>query len=438
MARLIIDGGRPLRGTVKLSGAKNSGFKLMIAALLANGASRLQNLSLIEEVRHVATMIEALGGKVKFLGAGRAVIDSRGLCRYQLPRQLGNFSRASTLFIGPLLARFGRAVVPLPGGDAIGRRPLERHFAALSSMGARIRIYSDRVEARTDKLTAASFKFPKNSHTGTDTMLLAAVLTAGKTIIGSAAKEPEVDDLIEFLTKMGAKIKRCGRSIEINGVSRVEAAEHTVMPDRNQAVSYAVAALASRGEVFVSQARPDHLDAFLEKLNQAGAGVAVSSQGIRFFYRGSLQAVAVTTRPHPGFMSDWQPLWSVLMTQAQGQSRIIETVFSRRFQFVPALTAMGAKIRQFDPRPQDPERFYNFNLSDDEAGGCHGLKITGPTPLFGGKFDLFDIRAGATLVIAGLIARGQTMLGRAELLDRGYEDFAGNLARLGAKIRMER
>lgn len=434
MARLMIDGGRPLAGGVSLAGAKNSSFKLMVAALLCPGECRLNNLSRIAEVNHVAGMIRALGGRVRLSGS-RAVIDSRGIGRAELPVRLGKLSRASTLFLAPLLARFGRALVPLPGGDAIGHRPLDRHFAALKELGAHIRIRSGLVRAEAPVLRGSHYRFNKNSHTATETMLMAAVLARGKTVIANAAIEPEVDDLIGFLNRMGAKITRRDKTITVSGVLQLHPAEYPVMPDRNQAVSYAVAALATGGEVVVKNARVNDLTVFLDKLKLAGAGTETDSRGIRFFSRGRLKATDIRTGPHPGFMTDWQPLWSVLMTQAVGRSKITETVFTRRFQFVPDLRRMGAKIGYFDPRPADPDRFYNFNLTDDDPARRHGIAVTGPTPLAGGNFTVFDIRAGATLAIAGLAARGRTVLTRAELIDRGYEDFAGNLSRLGAKIK---
>ena len=200
------------------------------------------------------------------------------------------------------------------------------------------------------------------------------------------------------------------------------------------AIAGFLAALATKGEVVIANARPEHLAAFLEKLNQAGAGVETAESGLRFFYQGRLEATEIMTQPHPGFMTDWQPLWTVLMTQATGTAKIIEAVFTRRFQVVPGLIKMGARIEFFDPKPTNPESFYNFNLADDEPGSQHGIRVTGPTPLHGGEFAVADIRNGATLAIAGLTASGKTVLDQAELIDRGYEDFAGQLSALGAKI----
>lgn len=434
MAQLIIEGGRPLKGTISLAGAKNSSFKLMIASLLAVGETRLTNLSQIDEVRHVSAMLQALGARVR-PGAGRGLtIDTRGVNAAVIPEELGRFSRASTLFLGPLLARFGRAIVPLPGGDAIGKRPLERHFRGLSNLGAKLRVKGKLIEARAANLHGGRYRFAKNSHTGTETLIMTAVLAKGKTVIDNAAAEPEVDDLIGFLVKLGAKISRSGRTIVIEGVKELRPAEYRVMPDRNQAVSYAIAALATKGEVVISHARAEHLSRFLTKLKLAGAGVEIYPDGIRFFFKQELKATTIVTGPHPGFMTDWAPLWTVLMTQARGETKIIEAVFTQRFQVVPDLVKMGARINFFDPQPKDPDRYYNFNLNDDRPGNYHGLIVSGPDQLRAGKFQVKDIRNGATLAIAGLLAQGKTVLTSAELIDRGYEDFAGQLISLGAKI----
>lgn len=433
MAQLIIRGGRKLTGELALTGAKNSSFKLMIVSLLASGPVTLTNVSRISETNKAAEMIRALGGRVSWIAKHEVEIDPTGINQTEILPKFGSHSRASTLFLGPLLARFGRAVVPYPGGDAIGRRPLDRHLSGLTCLGAKFKLSDALIEAR-GRLKGGKIAFKKNSHTATETIIMAAVLAPGKTEIIHPAQEPEVNDLIAFLVQMGARIRRLPDRLVIEGVKQLRPVKYAVMPDRNQAVSFAVAALATGGEVTINQVRPDHLSAFIEKIREAGAGVETSRQSIRFFTLKPLKAVSIITAPHPGFMTDWQPLWSVLMTQAQGQSQIVETIFTQRFQFVPDLKVMGAKIRYFDPKPADPENFYNFNLDDDQTDYHHGILITGPARLKAGEFSVKDIRNGATLAIAGLIARGKTRLNQAELIDRGYEDFAGSLTRLGAQI----
>ena len=264
---------------------------------------------------------------------------------------------------------------------------------------------------------------------------MAAVLAKGETTIRNAALEPEVDDLITFLNKQGAKIKRLPkRIIKITGVKTLRPVIHQVMPDRNEAVSYAIAGLITKGDVIIENANKNHLKAFLATIKKAGAGFESDGFGIRFYYKRPMKAVDIITKPHPGFMTDWAPLFGVFATQLNGTSKIIETIMSSRFQYAKDLTKMGAKISFFDPKPDNPEEFYNFNLKDDSPKNKHGMIITGSTHLKGGIFKITDIRAGATMALAGLVATGQTTLTGLIHLDRGYEDFAGRLLQLGAKI----
>lgn len=436
MAQLVIQGGNPLKGVVRLGGAKNSSFKLMIASLLSDQEIRLLNFSRIADVTLVKNIIESLGGKVYSAGERTMFIDSQALSSHIIPESLGIASRASSLFLAPLLARFKKAVVPLPGGDKIGSRPLDRHFEGLEALGAKITVKDGHVFAECQQLTGNTYKFPKNSHTGTETLIMAGALASGETLLENAAEEPEVDDLIQFLNSMGAQIKRMpGRKIAITGVSQLHSTIHKVMPDRNEAVSYAVAAMVTKGDIIIENAREAHLEAFLAKLTQAGGGFEVKDYGIRFFYQQPLKGVDVTTNPHPGFMTDWQPLWAVLATQSVGVSKIIETVFTSRFQFAKYLQLMGSNITFFDPKPKDPQTYYNFNLDDDRPEFDHGMQIQGPTSLKGIDCDINDIRAGATLALAGLAATGTTTLSGLEHIDRGYEDFAGRLLTLGANIK---
>lgn len=436
MAKLIVEGGRPLKGVVRLGGAKNASFKLMIASLLAKGESRLLNFSRIADVDITKKIIESLGAEVKRCGERTLFINSSRIITSIVPKELGLASRASILFIAPLLARLKRAVVPLPGGDKIGKRPVERHLAGLKALGARIKFSKGMFEVSAARLQGAYFKFPKNTHTGTEALIMAGVLAQGKTILDNAAQEPEVDDLIVFLNQMGAKIKRVKpRKIEIEGVPDLSPVIYQIMPDRNEAVSYAIAALATRGDIVVENAVKGHLEAFLEQLKKAGGGFEVGNYGIRFFYQGRLRGTDIITEPHPKFMTDWQPLWSVLATQSRGKSLIIEAVSLDRFQYVPYLQEMGAKIEFIHPTPEEPESFFNFNLEDDDSEIFHGIQIQGKTPLKAVKARVTDLRAGATLLLAGLVAKGETVLTEVEHIDRGYEDLDGRLVELGAKIK---
>ncbi len=437
MSKLIITGGTPLYGSVRVGGAKNASYKIMIAALLANSPSRLLNLPGIADVKMVAQIINDLGGVAKRCGERMLAIDPQNLQQNSVKDQFGAVSRASTIFLPVLLSKFGRASVPLPGGDKIGKRPLERHFDGLVALGAKLEVKDGQIIASLPKkkFQGASYRFAKNSHTGTETLLLAAVLADGVTILENAAQEPEVLDLVDFLRKMGAQIELLApRTFRIVGVSSLQGAIYKIMPDRNEVVSYACAALATKGDIVVENARADHLTAFLSKLEEIGAGYQVGDYGIRFFYYQPLKAVTVETTIHPGFMTDWQPLWATLVAHAQGESIIHETVMQSRFQYLEPLSQMGAKIELFQPVVQDPEKTYNFNLIDDPQGAKHAVRIIGPTAFTGGEFTIHDLRAGATLLLAALSGSGQTILHNLEQIDRGYEKLDHRLRQLGAKI----
>ncbi len=435
MSKFIIEGGPALKGTITLAGAKNSGFKLAIAALLGDSPSKIIGYSKIGDIEITREIIESLGGRVEI--EEDLKVFPQGLSSYQVPDGLGRVSRACSFFVPPLLYRFGRVVFPIPGGDRIGPRPIQWHLAGLKALGAIVRIKNGLYEIKALKgLKGKRFRFRKNTHTGTETLLMAAAFAKGRTVLENAAEEPEIDDLIGFLNQMGARIKRVGkRKIDIRGVSSFKGTTFKVMPDRNEAVTFGVAALATMGDVFVERAKPEHLQAFLEKVKECGGGYRVFPKGIRFWRKHELKAIKIKTLPHPGFMTDWQPLWTVLMTQAKGESEIIETIHNFRFNYVKNLISMGAKIRPFNPRVKNPQSFYNFPLEDDRKSFYHGIKIKGPTPLKGIKVSIPDIRAGATLTLAALIARGKSTLTGIEHIDRGYENLDERLRKLGAKIK---
>lgn len=438
MEKFIIKGGYPLKGRVALAGAKNSGFKLVIASLLSDSSSKIIGYSRIGDIEVTQKIIESLGGKIQ-RADHQLVVSPQNLSSFEVPQDLGKISRACSFFVPPLLFRFGRVVFPIPGGDQIGPRPIQFHLAGLEALGAKVRMKDGLYEVKALKgLKGARFKFPKNTHTGTETLLMAASFAKGRTVLENAAEEPEVDDMITFLNKMGAKIRRVGkRRIEIKGVTKFKGAQHEVMPDRNEAVTFGVAALATMGDIFVERAKPEHLEAFLEKVKECGGGYQATSQGIRFWRNNELQATQLKTLPHPGFMTDWQPLWAVLMTQAKGESEIIETIHNFRFNYVKTLTSMGAKIKPYNPKVKDSKRFYNFPLEHDREGYYHGIKIQGPTPFRGTKITVPNIRAGATLTLAALIAPGKSTLSGIEHIDRGYENLDERLRKLGAKIKRE-
>jgi len=336
-----------------------------------------------------------------------------------------------------LLAKFGKASVPFPGGDKIGARPLDRLFDGLAALGAKVEVNGNRIDIKGE-LKGNLYRFNKKSHTGTETMIMAAVKAKGKTVLENAAEETEIDDLIQFLNSMGGRIRRYpGSIIEIDGVDSLHGSVHKIMPDQNQAVSFACAAIATKGDVIVEDANAHDLKAFLEKLEQIGAGYEVGHYGIRFFYKGKLKATDVTTEVHPGFKTDWQPLWVAMMTQAKGVSIVHETVYESRFGYVESLKQMGAHIELFNPQVESPDEIYNFNLNDSKQGQFHAARITGPSQLIAGEFTVKDLRHGATLMVAGLIAKGVTNLHDPEnQIDRGYEKLDRRLCSMGARIEM--
>lgn len=436
MSTFRITGGIPLSGSVKVGGAKNASYKIMIAALLAESSSRLLNFSHISDVELVAKMIGSLGARASLMGERAYLINPAGLTKDSLDTDYGQASRASTMFIPVLLHKFGHAIVPYPGGDKIGKRPLERHFDGLRVLGAEVQTHDSVIEVTTTGLVGGHYKFDKNSHTGTETLVMAAVKAKGTTILENAAEETEVDDLIAYLNSMGGKIKRTQpRTIEIQGVEKLEGSIYKIMPDQNQVVSFACAALATKGNVIVENTQADDLTAFLQKVEAIGGGYELGSYGIRFFYQQPLLATDVTTAIHPGFKTDWQPLWTTVMTQAQGVSTVHETVSQNRFGYTKALNQMGAQIELFNPEVADPESLYNFNWADRQPDELHAARIIGPTPLRAGEFAVEDLRHGATLLIAGMIAQGTTILHDPQNhIDRGYENLDQQLRTMGAQI----
>jgi UDP-N-acetylglucosamine 1-carboxyvinyltransferase len=436
--KLIIQGGTPLMGVVRVGGAKNAAYKLMIAAILGNSKSRLLNLPEIADVKMVSTIINELGGKVWGAGPKTVFIDPAGVSNAQIAQQYGSTSRASTLFIGPLLAKFGRATVPLPGGDKIGKRPLGRHLEGLEQLGVSWTHQDNFLSLQTNKLVGTHYRFDKSTHTGTETLIMTAVMAEGITVLENAAEEPEIDDLILFFNAMGARIRRRAfRVIEIEGVKQLHGATHKVMPDRNESVSYACGAIATKGDVVIENARHQDLTAFIEKVREAGGGCEIGDYGVRFYYKGPLRPTDVISEIHPGFMTDWQPLWATLICHADGESVIHETVMQNRFQYVEHLVKMGANIVQVNPEVTHPENLYNFDWEDRQPSDIRAIKITGPTQFIGGQFHVPDLRAGATILLAAISGKGETILTNLDQIDRGYEDIDYKLQSLGAIIKRQ-
>ena len=434
MAKYVIEGGGPLRGSVRIPGAKNAGFKQMIASLLSDDRSTISNIPYIRDVIAVKKIIEALGAKTEFSDDTMEI--SGGISASEVPEELGIKSRASFMYLPVLLHRFKKGRVSVPVGDKIGERPINWFLEGLVKMGAKIDKQNSVIAAQAPNgLSGCEYAFPKNSHTGTEALILAAVLASSETVLKNAAAEPEVDDLISFLNKMGAKIKRTQeRIIEIESVSSLHGAVHKVMPDRNEVVTFGCMALGTKGEIEITGANPEHVKAFLEKVKMSGGSVQTAENKIKIAYRQGLKPTDVVTQPHPGFMTDWQSLWTALMTQVDGASTVHETIFENRFGYVKNLQKMGAEIQLFNPQVKDPASFYNFDWDEETAGTPHAAKVFGPRKLQSSNLEVTDIRSGATLVFAALMATGKSEINGVEHIERGYEELEGRLERLGAKI----
>ena len=424
MDRIRIVGGNTLTGTIPISGAKNAALPLMIASLLTEEKLILENVPRLADVQLLQRILGNHGVDITTNGkrtgddpyAGQTLeIDARVIVDTVAPYDLVSRMRASFWVLGPLLARMGRAKVSLPGGCAIGTRPVDFHLDALKALGAEIEIDAGYVLARAPKgLKGAHISFPKVSVGATHTALMAAVLADGETVIENAACEPEVVDLAECLGKMGAQISGAGTpTIHITGVQRLKAARHAVLPDRIETGTYAMATAMTGGDVMLAGARPDLLESALDVLRQAGAEIDATNEGIRVRRNGAgIFPVEVTTSPYPGFPTDLQAQLMALMTRAQGRSRITETIFENRFMHVQELARLGARI----------------HLDGDTA------TIDGVERLTGAPVMATDLRASVSLVIGGLAAEGETMGQRVYHLDRGFEKLEEKLSRCGAQI----
>jgi UDP-N-acetylglucosamine 1-carboxyvinyltransferase len=424
MDRIKIIGGNKLTGTIPISGAKNAALPLMIASLLTPGTLVLENVPRLSDVRMLKRILGNHGVDVTVAGkrAGESGNDGEvvrlsaaSVVDTVAPYELVSQMRASFWVIAPLLARMGEAKVSLPGGCAIGTRPVDLLLMALEALGASIDIDAGYVIARAPKgLTGGEINFPKVTVGGTHTALMAAVLARGSTLIRNAAREPEVTDLAECLVKMGARIKGIGTAeLEVEGVANLHGATHRVLPDRIEAGTYAFAAAMAGGDVMLEGITPHLLQAALDKLEQAGAEVIATNEGIRIRRNGTpIQPVDVTTEAFPGFPTDLQAQFMALMTRAKGTSRITETIFENRFMHVQELARFGAKIR----------------LDGDAA------IVEGTPTLKGAPVMATDLRASVSLVIAALAAEGETMINRVYHLDRGFESLEAKLSRCGAAV----
>lgn len=418
MDKLIIEGGAKLNGEITVSGAKNAALPILCAALLAETPLHLTSLAALKDIDTTLKLLDTMGVKVA-RDNDKVSLDASDITSFEATYEMVKTMRASILVLGPLLARFGSARVSLPGGCAIGSRPVDLHIKGLQAMGAAIHITHGYIQASTlhlpnRRLQGAKYYMDLVTVTGTENLMMAAALAQGTTVLENAAKEPEVVDLAECLNKMGAHIKGAGTdTITIEGVERLTGATHNIVCDRIEAGTYMVAAAMTGGNVTLRNARPDLLEAVIEKLREAGVTVTQTADTITVKGNGKLKAVNIRTAPHPAFPTDMQAQFMAMNTIAEGVSTVVETIFENRFMHVQELQRMGADI--------------NVEGNTALVKGIHQLE--------GANVMATDLRASAGLVLAGLVADGETVIDRIYHLDRGYELLEEKLTKLGAKVR---
>lgn len=414
MSRLIIKGGRKLNGEVKICGMKNAATPILAASLLAAGKCVIKNVPDIADVRVMIEILKSLGMKIEY-GGGKAVISPGKLSLKNLNRSLVKKMRSSILILGPLLARLEQISVPEPGGCIIGKRPIDTHLYALKGLGAEVYDSGKNIYLRRRHLSGNEIILPEFSVTATENLMMAAVLSKGRTIIRLAALEPHVEDLAVFLRRLGAKIKfAVPHTIIIDSVKNLGGAVHSVVPDNIEAGTFAVAALITRGRIVMKGVRHDHLDAVYSLLRRLGARLEITKNEVAVDAADGLRAFKLQTLPYPGFPTDLQAPFGLLATQCRGSSMIHDPMYEGRLGYVNELVKMGADATICDP---------------------HRVIVNGPTKLYGTEIKGLDLRAGATLVLAGLAARGTTIVEGVENLDRGYERFDERLRQLGAEIK---
>jgi len=414
MDKFRIRGGRPLEGRIQIGGAKNSALPCMAASLLTAETVTLHNLPYARDIITMRRLLEDLGCQILVPELRTLKISASKVEIFEAPYELVKTMRASVLALGPLLARFGEARVSLPGGCAIGQRPIDLHLMGFEKLGATVSIEGGDVVARAQRLRGRDISFDKVTVTGTENLMMAASLAEGVTVLNNAAREPEVVDLAELLNKMGARVEGAGRStIRIEGVNKLLGAEHTIIPDRIETGTFAVAAAITGGRLDIVNCNPQHITATLDKLEETGARIErPNAFSLRVSAGDPVKASDVTTLAHPGFPTDMQAQYMALMTLARGTSVITETIFENRFMHAAELLRMGARIR--------------LNGRQAVVEGNSGLK--------GARVQASDLRASASLVLAGLAAAGETIVDRVYHIDRGYEEIEEKLRSVGADI----
>ncbi len=427
-----VRGGHPLHGTVRVSGTKNLISKFMVASMLADTPSTFTNAPVhLGEVDITASIARSLGSDVmlKDEANGTLTINTPTIQTTIVPQAFAGLNRIPILMIGPLLHRNGSAYVPMPGGDKIGQRPVNFHTAALEAMGATISYKDGYFACEADKLRGTSIMLPFPSVGATENIIMAATLAEGTTIIENAAVEPEIIELMKFLQKMGCIISiETNRRIIIEGVKRLQGAMQKVLPDRIEAASFACAAIATKGDVYIEGAHQSSMITFLNAIRRVGADYDVTGAGIRFWYKDKIKPLAIETDVHPGFMTDWQQPWVLLMTQATGMSVVHETVYENRFGYVEELRKMGAHIELYKScLGGTPCRFKTMTHP-------HSAVILGPTKLKGSTINIPDLRAGFVYLIAAALAEGESTILGIHHVERGYERIQQKLLGLGADI----
>ena len=417
MDKLVVRGGSPLLGTIRVSGAKNAALPAMAAALLTDDDVILENIPQVRDIETERRLLAAMGAQVE-LGYGRAqhrtTINCSDLANPEASYELVKTMRASTLVLGPLVARTGNARVSLPGGCAIGARPIDLHLKGLEKLGAKITQEHGYIEARAARLQGARISFEKITVTGTEDLLMAATLAEGETVLENCAREPEVTDLAALLNKMGAHIEGAGsHTIRVQGVAKLHGARHRIIPDRIEAGTFIIAAALTGGDLLVQGCDPSHLGALLEKLQECGVTLRINGDSVSVMSDGQLKAADVTTEEFPGFPTDMQAQFMTLATQAEGASIVTENIFENRFMHAQELLRMGANIK---------------------IDGRRAV-VRGKTPLSGAAVLASDLRASASLVLAALVADGETIIDRVYHIDRGYERIEEKLKSVGAQIR---
>jgi UDP-N-acetylglucosamine 1-carboxyvinyltransferase len=417
MDKFVIRGGEPLLGTIRISGAKNAALPCMAAALLTDQPVILENIPQVRDIQTTRNLLAAMGAEVE-LGFGRAhhrtSIQCAKLPSPEASYELVKTMRASTLVIGPLVARCGRARVSLPGGCAIGARPIDLHIKGLEQLGAKITQEHGYVEATATRLKGAEIVFDKITVTGTEDLLMAATLAEGETILQNCAREPEVADLADLLNKMGAHIEGAGTpTIRVKGVTKLNGAKHRIIPDRIEAGTFIIAGAMTGGDLNIAGCEPSHLDAILSKLHEVGVKTKINGDSVRVMGDNPFIATDMSTEEHPGFPTDCQAQYMALATQSEGSSVITENIFENRFMHAQELVRMGANIK---------------------IEGRRAI-VRGKTPLSAAAVLASDLRASASLVLAALVADGETIIDRVYHIDRGYEHIEEKLKGVGAQIR---